>query len=88
MEPDYSRLDPDERYRHYMALGSVSLGIISLCAGLIPFCGVAIGLAGIGLGILSRKSESRKMAITGILLSILGFMIAVTYAFIKYFSKS
>jgi hypothetical protein len=87
MEPDYSRLDPDERYRHYMALASVSLGIISLCASLIPICGVAVSLAGIGLGIACRKSESRKMAIVGIGLSILGFMIAVTYAFLVYVNK-
>ena len=88
MEPDYGRLDPTERYLHYLALGSVSLGIISLCAGVIPGCGVGISLAGFGLGILSRKSENRKMAIAGILLSILGFMIAVTYEFIVYFKKS
>jgi hypothetical protein len=87
MEPDYGRLDPDERYRHYMALGSVSLGIISLFAGLLPICGIGISFAGMGLGILSRKSESRKMALTGICFSILGFMIAVTYAFIVYFKK-
>jgi len=88
MEPDYGRLDPDERYRHYMALASVSLGVISLCAGLIPICGVVISLAGIGLGIASRKSESRKMAIIGILLSILGIMIAVTYEFLEFIKKS
>ena len=88
MEPDYGRLDPDERTLHYMALGSVSLGIISLCAGLIPIVGVFISIAGIGLGLLGRKSESHKMAMIGILLSILGFMIAVTYAFIVYFKKS
>jgi hypothetical protein len=87
MEPDYSRLDPDERYRHYMALASVSLGIISLCASLIPICGVAVSLAGIGLGIACRKSESRKMAIVGICISILGFMIAVTYTFLVYVNK-
>ncbi len=88
MEPDYSRLDPDERYRHYMALASVSLGIISLCAALIPICGIIVSFAGFGLGFLSRKSESRKMAMVGILLSILGFMIAVTYAFLVFIKKT
>jgi len=87
MEPDYSRLDPDERFRHYMALASVSLGVISLCAGLIPICGVFISLAGIGLGIASRKSEHRKMATIGIGLSILGIMIAVTYEFLVFIKK-
>ncbi len=84
MEPDYNRLDPDERSRHYMALGSVSLGIISLCGALIPICGISVSLIGILLGLLSRKSESRKMSIIGILLSILGFMISVTYAFLVF----
>ena len=87
MEPDYGRLDPDERYRHYMALASVSLGIISLCAGLIPICGVIVSLTGFGLGFYSRKSESRKLAIAGIALSILGLMIALTYQFLVYIKK-
>ncbi len=87
MEPDYTRLDPDERYRHYMALASVSLGIISLCAALIPICGVSISLIGIGLGLLGRKSEHRKMAIIGIGLSVLGIMIAVTYQFLVFIEK-
>jgi hypothetical protein len=87
MEPDYGRLDPEERFRHYMALASISLGVISLCAGLIPICGVLVSLAGIGLGIASRKSENRKMAFIGIGLSILGIMIAVTYEFLVYIKK-
>jgi hypothetical protein len=87
MEPDYGRLDPEERFRHYMALASVSLGVISLCAGLIPICGVFISLAGIGLGFASRKSESAKMARIGIAISILGIMIAVTYQFLVFVKK-
>jgi hypothetical protein len=87
MEPDYTRLDPDERFRHYMALASVSLGVLSLCAGLIPICGGIVSLTGIGLGFFSRRSESRKLAIVGIGLSILGAMIAVTYQFLVYIKK-
>jgi hypothetical protein len=87
MDPDYGRLDPDERFRQLLALGSVSLGVISLFAGLIPICGIFIGLAGIGMGFSSRKSEHRKMALVGICLSILGIMIAVTYQFLVYIKK-
>ena len=87
MEPDYNGLDPEERYKRYLALASVSFGIISLFAGLVPICGVIISFAGFGLGFIIRKSESRKMAMAGIGLSILGFMIAVTYAFLQYFKK-
>ena len=88
MEPDYSGLDPEERYLKYMAIASVSLGIISLCSALIPICGIITSLAGIGLGILSRKSESRKMAVIGIGLSVLGIMISVTYMFLEFFNKT
>ncbi len=88
MEPDYSGLDPEERYRKYMAIASVSLGIISLCAALIPICGIVTSLIGIGLGFLSRKSESRKMAVVGIGLSILGIMISVTYMFLEYINRT
>jgi len=88
MEPDYSRLDPEERFRNYMALASVSLGIISLCAALIPICGIISSLAGIGLGILSKRSESRKLAVIGIGLSVLGILISVTYAFLVFIKKS
>jgi len=88
MEPDYTRLDPDERTRHYMAIASVSFGLLSLIAGLLPICGIFTSLVGFTLGILSRKSESRKLATIGILLSILGFMIAVTYAFLVYIKKA
>jgi len=87
MEPDYTGLDPDERYKKYMAIASVSLGVISLFTGLIPICGVITSFIAFGLGLASRRSESRKTAIVGILLSILGFMIAVTYAFLEYFKK-
>jgi len=87
MEPDYQGLDPQERYYRYMAIASVSLGIISLCAALVPICGVFTSFAGFALGIFGRRSESKKMAAIGIGLSILGFMIAVTYAFLEYIKK-
>jgi hypothetical protein len=88
MEPDYNRLDPNERYRHYMAIASVSFGIISLFAALVPLCGVSVSLVGFLLGILSKKSESRKIALVGIALSILGFMISVTYQFLVFIKNS
>jgi hypothetical protein len=87
MEPDYIGLDPEERFYKYMAFASVSLGVISFFAGLIPICGVICSLAGIGLGILGRRSESRKMAVIGIGLSVLGIMIAVTYEFLVFIKK-
>ena len=83
-EPDYNRLDPDDRYKHYLALGSVSLGVISLVAGLVPICGEITSLLGFILGLSARKSSYRKLAYTGIAISILGFMIAVTYQLIVF----
>ena len=72
MEPDFGGLDPEERFHKNMMLASLFFGIIGLCAGLIPICGVTTSLAGIGLGFLGRRSESRKLAVIGIALSVLG----------------
>jgi len=88
MEPDYGSLDPEERNNKFMAAGSLILGVLSLCAGLIPIFGAVISLAGIGLGIFGRRSESRKLATIGISICILGLILSVVYAVMKYLQKS
>jgi hypothetical protein len=77
---DYTELDPEERTNKFMALFSIGLGIISLCAALIPMCGGASSLLGIGLGVFGLRSENRKVAIVGICVSILGLLISIIYA--------
>jgi phosphoglycerol transferase MdoB-like AlkP superfamily enzyme len=88
MEPDYSRLDPQERSNKYMALASFFFGMLSLCAGLIPICGGISGIIGIMLGIFGRRSEERKIAAVGIALSALGIMISFIYAFLVFIKNN
>jgi hypothetical protein len=79
-EVDPSSLDPEERTNKLLAIGSAALGLMSLCMAIIPICGGTIALAGIGLGIFGMRSESRKTAIFGIAVCILGILISIVYA--------
>ena len=79
LEPDYTSLDPEERTKKFLALISAALGIFSIIAALIPICGGIIGLVGVVLGYLGLKSEHRKIAIAGIILSVLGMLTALIY---------
>jgi hypothetical protein len=80
MEPDYKSIDPEERTYKFLAIFSFIIGILSLCAGLVPICGVGNGMIGIVTGIFGRKSERRKLANAGILISVLGIIISIIYA--------
>ena len=81
---DYTELDPEERTNKFMALFSIGLGIISLCAALIPMCGGASSLLGIGLGLFGLRSENRKLAMIGISVSILGLLISIVYSILWF----
>lgn len=83
-EPDYNSLDPEERTNKYMALFSIALGIISLCAALVPICGGASSLLGIGLGMFGLRSESRTMAMIGISVSAIGLLISIIYSIMLF----
>jgi hypothetical protein len=72
-------LDPELRFARFYALMSAALGVISLCAGIIPVCGGLASILGIVLGLLSLKTEKSNFAFAGILLSILGALITLTY---------
>lgn len=87
IEPDYGSLDPEEKTNRYLALGSVALGILSLCGALVPFCGIAGSLAGIGLGLWGMRSDSRKMALVGIAICIISLLTSITYGVLVVFSK-
>jgi hypothetical protein len=76
---DYTELDPEERTNKFMALFSIALGVISLCAALIPLCGGASSLLGIGLGVIGLRSENRSMAVAGIAVSGFGLLISIVY---------
>ncbi len=84
MEPDYGKIDPEERTNKILAALSLIVGFISVVAVLIPICGFVTGLAGIGLGILGRRSKSRKLATVGVAISIFGIIFSVVYGYLKY----
>jgi len=86
IEPDYRSLDPEEKTNRYLALGSVALGIFSLCAALIPVCGGSLSLAGIGLGLWGMRADSRRMAQVGIAICVFSLLTSIVYGVMIAFS--
>ncbi|MFM8875231.1 MAG: hypothetical protein ACKOGC_04090 [Anaerolineae bacterium] len=84
MQTDPASLDPEERMNKFYALLSTGLGILSFCAGLVPVAGTVLGVAGVIFGILGRRSESKRLALAGIILSIIGVLTAIIYSILLY----
>ena len=63
--------------RSGLAIGSLVLGILSLCAWFIPLCGLPVSVVGIILGALSLGSSRRGMAIAGLILAGLGLLLSL-----------
>lgn len=60
-----------------MAIGSLVIGIINLCAWFFPICGFPLGLIGVVLGYFGMKDPSQKtLAIIGMVLSGIGILLA------------
>lgn len=60
-----------------MAIASLVIGVINLCAWFLPICGAPLGIIGIVLGIFGMKDPSQKtLAIIGIALSAIGLLAA------------
>ncbi|NWF64106.1 MAG: DUF2776 family protein [Chloroflexi bacterium] len=60
-----------------MAIASLVLGVINLCAWFLPICGVPLSIVGIVLGFLGMKDPSQKtLAIIGMVLCGLGLLAA------------
>ncbi len=68
--------------RRGLAIASLVLGILSLCASLAWFCGGPISVVGIVLGVLGMKSSGRKMAIAGVILSAVGLLLMIVFIII------
>lgn len=66
--------------RHYLAIASLALGLINLCAWLLPLCGLPLATAGLALGLLGRNSSQRNLALIGIGLCCLGLVLTVSNA--------
>ncbi len=84
MQTDPASLDPEERLNKFYALLSAALGVLSFCTGLIPALGTIFGIAGIVFGILGRRSENKRMATVGLILSIVGALTAIIFSFLLY----
>lgn len=87
MQTDPASLDPEERLNKFYALLSAALGTLSLCTGLIPALGVIFGVGGIIFGYLGRRSENKRVAMAGIILSIVGALTAIIYSILLYQAK-
>lgn len=58
-----------------MAIASLVLGVINLCAWFLPICGIPLSLVGLVLGFLGMKDQSQKtLAIIGMVLCGLGLL--------------
>lgn len=86
MDPNYLNLDPQERTNKILALFSAFLGVASICTGIIPLVGILSAALGILAGVFGRKSEARKLANVGIVVSGFGLLLSLVYAFFLYIS--
>ncbi|HAV75927.1 MAG TPA: DUF4190 domain-containing protein [Anaerolineae bacterium] len=64
-----------------MAISSLVIGVINLCAWFLPICGIPLGIVGIVLGYLGMKDPTQKtIAIIGMVLSGIGILLACVNA--------
>ena len=60
-----------------MAIASLVLGVINLCAWFLPICGIPLAIVGLVLGFLGMKDPSQKtLAIIGMALCGLSLLLA------------
>jgi hypothetical protein len=79
MEPNYQNLDPDERTNKTLAIISIVLGIISICAGLLPPVGIIAGAISLFAGIRGRRSDSRRLGTIGIIIAAFAITLSIVY---------
>lgn len=87
MDPNYLNLDPSERINKIMALFSLLIGFASICGGIFPIAGIIGSILGIVTGYFGRKSESRRLATVGIIVSCFSLTLTLVYMFIVYLSS-
>jgi hypothetical protein len=63
-----------------LAIASLVIGILNLCAWIIPLCGGPLAIIGVVLGVLGLKSSQRTLAIVGIVLSGLALLLVIINA--------
>jgi hypothetical protein len=69
-----------------LAITSLVLGILSLCASVLWYFGGPISIVGIVLGLLGMKSSGKRMAIAGIILSAIGLLLLIVFVIISLVS--
>ena len=67
-----------------LAIGSLVVGILSLCLSWLPCCGGLIPIAAVVLGVLGMKSTKRTMAIIGIVLGALVIVINIVLSIVGF----
>jgi hypothetical protein len=72
--------------RRGLAIASLVLGILSLCASILWFCGGPISIVGLVLGVMGLKSSLRGLAIAGIVLSAIGLLLVIVFGIIGLIS--
>jgi hypothetical protein len=66
-----------------LAIASLVLGILSLCASLGWWCGGPISIVGLVLGFLGVKSSGKSMAVAGMILSAIGLLLTIVFLIIS-----
>jgi hypothetical protein len=79
-QPVYQPPTPPATDRYVLAIISLVLGILNLCAWFVPICGGPLAIVGIILGVLGLNSSRRGMAIAGIVLSGIALLLAIINA--------
>ena len=69
--------DPSKDWMAYVSLGC---GVLSLCAWLLPICGFPFAIAAIVFGVLGLKSSKRTLAIIGLAMGGLSFLLSTVNA--------
>jgi hypothetical protein len=69
-----------------LAIASLILGILSLCASLGWYCGAPLSIVGLILGFLGVKSSGKGLAIAGIILSAVGLLLTIIFVIISLVS--
>ena len=62
------------------AIAGFILGLFSLLAWLLPIVGLPVSIAGLVFGIKGTRSESKVVAIIGIVLCVLGLVLSIANA--------
>jgi hypothetical protein len=66
--------------KDWMAIVALVAGILSLCGWLFPLCGFPLSIIAVVFGILGMKSTKRTLAIVGLAMGGLSFLLSLVNA--------